>query len=568
MLVDIAVPVLSIRPLTYDAPVDIPEGSRVIVEVGKTLRCGFILEPTKQKLPASVKIKPISGIIDAECVIDRDIWELALWLGKVSMSGVNAALKAVLPKKVIEGDKLEAPQQTEARKDFHEINYFNPFDDERVNFFIAEANQPGRTLILFPTRSRAKAFHALIPEALFWPYGKIFPAWTAAHLKQCRILIGPPGAVFAPLKPDRIIIDDEANPAYILPNGLHISARSIAGQRAMMLGAELITGGRIPSLKTYLRTRPKPEDIPERKNIILADMENSRKEEEPGITGTITLTETLIRRTYQELAGGRNVIWILNRLGEASEVFCDHCGRSILCPNCGRVMRSIINGTRLHCRACGVMIPLPKKCVCGHELFTGKRPGIEALAKIADKYYPDVNIYLDGSDKRGMKGLIVSTQRGLELCDWVNPSLVAWLELDTEIRRPEYSSRWNIYCMLYESYYRGRKRSSDRKVIIQAHSEGMKLARFLAEGWGKFIPDELRIRRDFMMPPYSYTVDVDTGSKIDRRDIISRLEDSGLFVMDPGNDKLPLSVNTTSLEPVIKALNPPDRYLKITVRSE
>ena len=569
-LVDVAVPVLTVKPLTYEAHEELPAGLRVIVEVKKTLRCGFVLGRTRKELPANIRVKPIAGLIDDECVIDSDIWDAALWAGRVAMCGVNAALRAVLPKQVIEGEAVPIPPPLEGTSTaITERNCFNPFDDERVNFYLSELQKPERTLILFPTKEKARAFHKLAPEALLWPDKNIFPAWLKAHMKQCRIVIGTAGAVFAPLRPQRIIIDSEASPSYILPLMPALSARSIAGHRAVTLGAELITAGTLPSLKTYIRTKPTPPEFPERRNIILADIYHSRREQEHGIDGTIPLTFSLIRHTYRELAQGRNVLWILGRLGESSEVFCNHCGHSLRCDRCGAVMRAIQGGELLRCRVCGSLHELPEKCPeCGGKFFMGKRPGLEALAEIVSKYYSGVKLYVEGARKSDMKGLILSTQRGLELCECVNPSLVAWLDLDLELWRPEYTTRYNVYSMLYESYYRGRKRNSPRKILIQARKDGMKLARFLAEGWGKFIPDELRTRREFMLPPYGYVVEVDTGSKIPRGKIIALLEDAGVFVMDPGDDNLPLSMNVQSLEPVIKILEPLNNSLKITVRSE
>ncbi len=578
MLFDVAVPEMPpAGVLVYEAPEGLPASSRVIVQVGKHSHTGFVLGQTEQNLPPEVEIKPVEGIIDAHCVLEPDIWDMALWAGKVSMCGASASLRAVLPEMFIEGERIKAPPIIhEEKTKFRERNCFNPFDAERVNFYLSELQKPERTLILFPTKESAKNFYEqlpenLKPEALLWPAKNIFTAWKQAHFKQVRIVIGSVGAVFAPLRPQRIIIEEEARPSYILPYRLNLSARTLAGRRALTLGAELITAGRIPSLKTYLRTKPKPPEIPDRKNIVLADMYHSHREQEHGIEGTIPLTFSLVKRTYRELSQGHNVLWILDRLGESSEVFCRHCGQSVKCPKCNNIMRSIHDGNMLRCHVCGTVIELPEKCGnCGDDFFVGKRPGIEALAKIAGKYYPKVKLYVKGAKKSHMKGLIISTQRGLELCSNVNISLVAWLDLDLELWRPEDSSRLNVYSMLYESYYRGRERDSDRKVLIQARKDGIKFAGYFAEGWEKFIREELQSRKNFMLPPFGFVVEnvVEKRSKITRMEIVRFLEDSGLFVMDPGDDDSPLYISTDSLEAVRKILEPLSRYLKITVRSE
>ena len=239
-------------------------------------------------------------------------------------------------------------------------------------------------------------------------------------------------------------------------------------------------------------------------------------------------------------------------------------------------MQSRNDGNLLKCRRCGMLRDLPPKCEkCGYDFLSGKRPGLDALAKIAGKYFPDVHIYDEYSEISAMKGLILSTSRGLELCGKIDPSLVAWLDFDYELWRPEHTNRFSVYSMLLESYWRGRTRDSERKILIQARRKGMRLAEFLAGGWARFIPYELRTRRDFMLPPYGYIAEVECSSKILRGEIMDSLIDAGIFVMDPGDDSQPLYVSTESLEAVRKILEPKiflrntkKHYIKITVRSE
>ena len=497
------------------------------------------------------------------------------------MCGYGAALKAVLPRHVYMGEKFyPSPKHEYVRGNFRERHSFNPLDKERVNFFAAELEQGERTLILFPQKETAKSFYEHLPdtmkqEALLWPSDnspKLWQAWKSVNAGKFRIVIAPPGGIFAPLMPRKIIIEDEASPAYILPYTLNVSARSLAGHRAAFLGADFITAGRIPSLKTYARTKPKETLKPERRNIILSDIHISRKEEVEGITGHVPLTFSLIKHTYREIAQGNNVIWILGRTGEASEVFCPNCGEAVKCPNCGGIMQARNDGNILKCRKCGTLRDLPPKCEnCGYTLLVGKRAGIEAVAKIAGKYCNDVHIFTEGSKVRDMHGLILSTQRGLALCGKIKVGLVAWLDLDDELWGQNHNVRYNVYSMLCESYWRGRENDPTRKVLIQARRSGMKLAGFLAQGWTKFIREELRERKEFMLPPYGYIIELELGSKILREEIINLFMDAGIFVMDPGDNSLPLYVNAVSLEPIRKMLESYTALrntIKITVRSE
>ena len=574
-LVDVAVPEMAVDVLTYRTDSELHTGARVIVEVQKHRHTGFVIGSAQKELPPEIEIKPVAGIIDDSLMTDPDIWDLAVWAGKVCMCGVNTALRAVLPKNFYTGEKVEAPPEFQRHKQkFTEVHSFNPFDTERVNFYLSELETPERTLMLFPTREAAKDFYtalpeSLKPEAVLWPYAKNWAAWQMVNAKKFRIVIGAPGAVFSPLMPDKIIVEDEANANYILPYGLRISARSLAGRRASYLGSKLILGGRMPSLKTYMRTHPVQVIRPERKDIVIADMYSSRKEELHGIDGTIPLTFSLVRRTYTELVKGHNVMWILNRQGESQEVYCEKCGHVLRCDRCGNIMRSFNDGDMLKCRVCGALRKLPAKCEkCGSEFFKGKRPGIEALAKIISPYYPKIKLYVKGSRKSSMRGLILSTNRGLEILGEVKPALVAWLDIDAELFGSEYDSRYRVFSRLYDSYFAGRDRGEQRKILIQCRRSGRKLAEFLIQGYEKFGNDELKERRDFMIPPCAYTVELDSRGKIPREEIISILEDNGLFVMDPGDENLPLSVSVESLDEILGVIEPYINELTITVKSE
>ena len=553
--------------LTYECEIIPESGSRVLVPVGNKNRVGFVKGLSDKNL-IDFKIKPVKNIIDSRRVIDSDLWDMALWAGKICMCGEGSALNLILPKKFIDGEIITPSKiYRDESKNFHEISCFNPFDSARNDFYLSELEKSGRALMLLPTHERAANFFANLPDslksqAILWPSGnRIWQAWQLVHMKNFRIVVAAPGGIFAPLSPDKIIIEDESNPAYIIPYALNISARSLAGRRAYFNHGELITGGAVPSLKTFKRLKPEQIIKPDRKNIIIVDINYSHKGQEKGIDGNIPLTFSLIKRTYKELINKRNVIWILNRLGESSEVFCDNCGESVKCPKCNNIMRSEEDGQILKCRVCGHVREVPEKCEsCGFEILRGKRPGIDALAKMIEPYYKDIQIYGDKSKKISRKkfqGLILSTQRGLELCGKINPGLVAWLDIDSELYRQDYDTRFNLFRLLYESYFRGREINSARKILVQTRKSGSFFASQISGGFRKFLEYELNAREEYNLPPYGCVVEIDCcGVKSMREKIINILESANFFVMDPGEDNLPLVVNTNSLEKLSKILEP------------
>ncbi|MCR5346467.1 MAG: hypothetical protein K6E38_01710 [Fretibacterium sp.] len=587
-LVDVIVPGPWWNALTYEADRVPPPGARVRVPVGRGLRVGFVLQPARTE--PSNTIRRIADILDETCALNAGLWPLALWVGSTFLCGAGLALQTFCPQPFLRGEAVPpVPEETPEPAAFRELHCFNPWDGERRDFYLSRLGEAGRTLLLFPEASAAKAFFTGLPaslrsEAVLWPSTggrKLWDTWRAVRAGEVRIVVAPPGGVFAPLRADRIMVEDEANPAYVSQRPPRIPARSLAGKRASLLGAELVLGGRLPSARTFLRAKPACDVLPDRKNLIFADVRRSLKGEERGVEGTLPLTVSLLERTRAELDGGRHVLWILDRRGEAAEVFCAECGHAVRCPRCGGIMRSEDAGRSLRCVRCGARTALPSCCPdCRGGLWSGRRPGLEALASMAGRLVRDFPVLLhdDRTSHRPGKGrtedsasLILGTRGALALCDGLDVGLAAWLDLDAELRRAEYSARFQTFSMVWESCWRGcGTGKGGRTVLVQSRRRGLEWRELLARGWGRFWEKELALREELDIPPFGLMVRIDPVG--DRRALIRRLEDEGLFVMDPGEPDpcsglssgpggeapapVPLWVNVRSVGAVERALLP------------
>ena len=88
----------------------------------------------------------------------------------------------------------------------------------------------------------------------------------------------------------------------------------------------------MPSSKTFLRTSPQCCVLPERRCLVFADMRRSLSTEARGVEGTLPLTVSLLERTRTVLGEGRHALWILDRRGEAAEVYSTDSGNPVTCP--------------------------------------------------------------------------------------------------------------------------------------------------------------------------------------------------------------------------------------------
>ena len=73
MLIDVAVPEMSLSSLTYECPVNLNPGIRVIVPVKNHMHVGFVTG--KHEPPVNFAVKQIAGVIDDRCIIPHGIME-------------------------------------------------------------------------------------------------------------------------------------------------------------------------------------------------------------------------------------------------------------------------------------------------------------------------------------------------------------------------------------------------------------------------------------------------------------------------------------------------------------
>ena len=132
------------------------------------------------------------------------------------------------------------------------------------------------------------------------------------------------------------------------------------------------------------------------------------------------------------------------------------------------------------------------------------------------------------------------------------------MDLEAELRRPEYGARFQVFSMLWESCWRGRpaRAAKERLVLVQSRRSGAVWRDVLARGWGGFWRDELDNRRELGLPPFGVLVQIEPSPGGDRGELLRTLEDAGFFVMDPGEPDLPLWVSAATTEALWQVLAP------------
>ena len=439
---------------------DIPPcGSRVRVPVKSSLRVGFVsgIISGGECVSEKLEYKEIAEVLDNDSVFGANLWNLVLWVGRHFMCGAGEVIKVVSPSQLLSGSPVLLSNGSFSKKEFNEHSEFIesecylPYDSQREDFYIkrlAELGEDGAALILFPERSVAKHFYELLPPklkdcAIFWGTKgtkSFWRNWIDVRNGNIKFVVGGPSAVYSPFPYiSLIIVEDEANPAYVSMRYPSLPIRSIAGQLAFISGSHFILGGRLPSAKTYSRKRIKCNFLPKKDLLHFVNIKDGFSALVQGIEKTLPISKTLVSETVKCLNENLTVLWVFDRKGYAVEVLCENCGHGLLCPFCGGAMTAegdVFEGEIvLFCRRCLNRKKLPESCsVCHGSYFVGKKPGLEALKSLS--------VALCEREMSGMScenKLVVGTRKILSLCDKKNVGLVAWIDIDLEAHKTDYT---------------------------------------------------------------------------------------------------------------------------------
>ncbi|MBN1594345.1 primosomal protein N' [candidate division FCPU426 bacterium] len=99
MLVDVAIPVPGLGPLTYshDAAGGVEAGQRVVVPLGTRALAGVVVGPGSLKPAHSGKVKPILRRLDEKPALSREMLDLGKWMAKYYCCSWGEALAVMLP---------------------------------------------------------------------------------------------------------------------------------------------------------------------------------------------------------------------------------------------------------------------------------------------------------------------------------------------------------------------------------------------------------------------------------------------------------------------------------------
>ncbi len=357
-------------------------------------------------------------------------------------------------------------------------------------------------------------------------------AQRAFHYEQIRdghaaVVIGPRSAVFAPTRNLKlIIVDEEHEGSYKQDNTPRYNARDVAIKRAHLAGVPVVLGSATPSLETWanvqsgkyrrleLAERVKSLPMPKLQLVHLRqDLERGRVE---------LIGRTMGSRIADALDRSQQVILLMNRRGYASYVFCPSCQWTMQCDDCDRPL-VFHQATQLAlCHYCSQSAALPEYCpACGKKILLFGM-GIQRIEDELARKFPLARTARMDSDtmtsaaqftkllddfRGGEIDILLGTQMVAKGLDFPRVSLVGVVSADTSLAIPDFRSAERTFQLIVQVAGRAGRAEGGGQVIVQTlHADEPAIQRAVAHDYEGFASDELPLREQLRLPPYSRMV--------------------------------------------------------------
>ncbi len=344
--------------------------------------------------------------------------------------------------------------------------------------------------------------------------------------ENIKIVIGARSAIFVPLENiGIIIIDEEHSTSYKQENMPRYDAIDIAKWRGKYHNAPVILGSATPTLESYARAlkgvykllvldkRVNNRPLP---TVTIVDMFKNKKISK-------FFSETLYLKIKEVLSKSEQVILFLNKRGYASNVVCENCGKTFMCPNCEITLTYHKTSGMLRCHYCGYAEVKKDICPsCGEASLTTSGSGTEQVEEELTKLFPDYKVVRMDFDTTTKKGsheriindfkehkydILIGTQMIAKGLDFANVTLVGVINADNSLNIPDFRSSETTFDLLNQVSGRSGRGEKLGSVIIQTYNPD-----HYAIGYAKnnnylgFFKEEMKNRKLLSYPPYYYLV--------------------------------------------------------------
>jgi primosomal protein N' (replication factor Y) len=370
--------------------------------------------------------------------------------------------------------------------------------------------------------------------------GERAQTWRAIRDGQCRVVVGPRSALFAPMQDlGLIVLDEEHESAYKQDSEPRYHARSLAEKIGRTMGAAVVLGSATPAVETAWRAEQGEINLlvlPDRVGPATVDAGGQRQPgtlELPPVEivdmrlelhrGNPSLFSLPLQETIAEtMARGEQAILFLNRRGLATVVLCRSCGHTLLCPWCDIPL--VYHGDRgyLLCHRCDHRATPPNRCPdCGGALnYFGA--GTQRIEQEVQRLFPEARILRWDQDTVRRKGshdallrqverheadIVVGTQMVAKGLDLPLVTAIGVINADTMLHLPDFRSGERTFQLLTQVAGRAGRRGGGSRVIVQSYTpEHYAIQAAARHDYDAFFIEETDFRRAHHYPPFGRMV--------------------------------------------------------------
>jgi len=360
--------------------------------------------------------------------------------------------------------------------------------------------------------------------------------WQRIAAGDVHVVVGARSAVFAPTPNlGLIVLDEEHESSFKQGETPRYHARDVALERARAENIPLVLGSATPSLESWQRTLPPPQNAatgaPRPERFRLISMPRRVFDRPMPAVGVIDLrTEFQDRRSRgavsrqlhqameAALKDGGQVILLLNRRGFSTHIQCPACGMVLRCPECSIALTHHLHAQVALCHYCEYQTHPPKECPDCR--FPGIRYGGLGTQKLESEVrarfggYQCLRMDTDtmqkpGSHEKALAAfragevqILLGTQMIAKGLDFPNVTLVGVINADTALHIPDFRASERTFQLVTQVAGRTGRGERGGRVLVQTFSpDHPAIVAAMRHDFEQFARNELPQRADHLYPP-------------------------------------------------------------------
>ena len=557
------------RVFTYKVPEEFEKyislGTRVLVPFGKknSLRLGFVLRIlVKDDSECLIEnLKAINSVIDENSLLDKNSFDLAMWISKYYLCTYYDSFSAILPKYIKKEKKIENFNSKIKIFDIILSEYQNSVYAKILDWYFNSnifcsllygITGSGKTSLFLKLAQKLilekKNIMILIPEISLMSqilsnieryFGKNSFAffhsgltkkkrefeWWKIKKKLVNIVIGTRSAILTPFVPDLIIIDEEQESTYKSDKTPRFNAVEVAEFLCKKYNSKLLLSSATPSVKNFYYAKSGKIKLFELKkrygSAVLPEVSIVNINKNVYNINSVLSIE-LLNSVSESLLNNKQVILLLDRRGVHTIARCSACGINITCKNCSTTLSHhfINNQDVFVCHYCGFIRKFSKICPnCKKSEVTLFGVGTQSLEQEINKIIPRAKCIRVDADttktksmyekifedfKNGKYNIMLGTRMVAKGLDFDNVNLVGIICADQALFGEGYKVYEKTFSLISQAVGRSGRRDASGKALIQTFSFDNEIIELAAkQDYDLFFEKEIEIRKILLYPPFA-----------------------------------------------------------------